>query len=155
MFMMFSRSLVLGSADSYALLVWKVSWSNSWSSDACHDSCSDDDASTASEMVVACGVSSESKLKAKLANKPTGACTCRSLARHGRMQLFLLTVRSLLLTAELFAYSCVWELFCLQLELSHLQLELFYFQLKLPCLQWESASNKHLNGLQEKMLKCE
>ena len=44
------------------------------------------------------------------------------------MQL-LLTVGGFLLRAEFFAYSCVWELSCLQLELSYLQFELLCLQL--------------------------
>ena len=39
-----------------------------------------------------------------------------SVRREG-MQLFWLTVGSFLLSAELFAYSCVWELLCLRFEL--------------------------------------
>ena len=51
-----------------------------------------------------------------------------------------------MLTAEFFAYSCVWELLCLQFEfLAHTSS--FVLTIELPCLQWESASKKHLNGL--------
>ena len=60
---------------------------------------------------------------------------------------FLLTVGSSLLTAELFSYSCVWELFCLQIERVLLTIRVLLLTVELLCLQWESLSKKHLNGL--------
>ena len=71
------------------------------------------------------------------------------ISKKNMIWVFLLTFGSLLLAIELSAYNCIWELFCLQLQLFILLLELFYlkFKLRLFCLQWESVSNKHLNRL--------
>ena len=60
---------------------------------------------------------------------------------------FLLTVGSFLLTAEFFAYNCVWELFCLQLELVYLHFELFCLHMSFFAYSGKSVSKKHLNGL--------
>ena len=51
------------------------------------------------------------------------------------------------LQLSFFAYSGVWEFFCLQLECFYLQFELFCFQWRLFHLQWESVSTKHLSEL--------
>ena len=56
--------------------------------------------------------------------------------------IVLLTVGSFLLTAELFAYSCVREHFCLKYELLYLQFELYGLQFELLLLQWESVPKK-------------
>ena len=48
---------------------------------------------------------------------------------------FLLTVGSFLLTAERFAYSCVWELFCLQFLSFLLPVRASFFQFELFCSQ--------------------
>ena len=48
---------------------------------------------------------------------------------------------------DFFAYSCVWELF-LAYSLSFLlAARAFLLTMEVFCLQWESASNKQLNGL--------
>ena len=60
---------------------------------------------------------------------------------------FLLTIGSSLFTAELFAYSGAWELFLLTSGAILVTIGAFCLQFKLFHLQWESASNKHLNGV--------
>ena len=64
----------------------------------------------------------------------------RWLLFHEDVRLFCLQLEASCLRLGLFTYSCVWEPFCLQLELLHLQFELV-------CLQREIASGQHLNGL--------
>ena len=54
---------------------------------------------------------------------------------------FLLTVKLLYLQL------CFGAFLLTILELFSLTIGAFYLQFKLSCLEWESASNKHLNGL--------
>ena len=49
---------------------------------------------------------------------------------------FLLTIGSFLNTVECFTYSCVWELFCLQLEL-FITVGAFLLTIEAFCIQWE------------------
>ena len=53
----------------------------------------------------------------------------RGKSHSNRMQLFCLQLEAFCFQLSFFAYNCVWELFCLQLELYYLQFELFCLQL--------------------------
>ena len=69
------------------------------------------------------------------------------------MQRFLLTVGSFLLTVELFYLQLTILAFLLTIGAFPLTALAFYLQLELSCLQWESASNKRLKGLQARLNK--
>ena len=72
---------------------------------------------------------------------------------HIRMDAaFLLTVGSFLLTGELFYLRMTSSAFLLTVGAFLLTALAPYLQLKLFCLQWQSASNKDLKGLQAKKL---
>ena len=86
-------------------------------------------------------------------SKPKNPRHIRS-AQKERMQLFCLQLEAFCLQLSFFAYSCVWKLFCLQLEPFYLHFKQFFLTIELLCLQWESLSKKHLNGLQAKKLSC-
>ena len=63
-----------------------------------------------------------------------------------RMQLFCLQLEASCLQLSFFAYNCVWELFCLQLELL-LTIRAFLLTIEPLCLQPECVSKIHLNRL--------
>ena len=66
---------------------------------------------------------------------------------HKGMQLFCLQLEASCLKWSFFTYS--WQIsdFLLQLEPFLLTILAFLLTIELPCLQWESVSEKYLNGL--------
>ena len=62
------------------------------------------------------------------------------------MRLFCLHLEASYLQLSFFAYNCVVEI-CLFTALAFLLTIFVFFTSEAFCLQWESESNRHLNGL--------
>ena len=70
----------------------------------------------------------------------------RILEQYPVAPSLLLTVGSVLLAAELFCLQLCLRAYCLQFELLTYNSSSL-FPIELLCLQWDSVSKKHLNGL--------